>query len=134
MGYQLLVKATLATEFDYELLKKMDVDPEQYEVHQRHPAGVVSVMKENCSFAEAVDYFFKHIKRDIAQAVEVAMNRVELTDLDLIELSTFLDQLDATGHEAYVLQFNERLEELSRDTGLPIPDIKKRVKEYRERR
>lgn len=56
----------------------------------------------------------------------------EPTDLELIELNNLLDQFDATCHEVYALQFNERLEELSRDTGLSIPDIKKRVKEYRD--
>lgn len=58
----------------------------------------------------------------------------ELTDVDLAELNTFLDKLDATGHEVYTIQFSERLEELSKETGLTIPEIKNRGREYRNRR
>lgn len=58
----------------------------------------------------------------------------ELTDLDLAELSSFADKLDASGHEVYAIQFNEHLEELARETGLSIPEIKNRAREYRSRR
>lgn len=58
----------------------------------------------------------------------------ELTDSDLVDLCTFADKLDVTGHEVYAIQFNEHLEELARETGLPIPEIKNRAREYRNRR
>lgn len=69
MGLELIIKATSSTGFSYELLKKLDVDPEQYEVHKRHPTGVVNRTKDSCDFAEAVEHFFKLIRQDIAEAL-----------------------------------------------------------------
>jgi len=57
-----------------------------------------------------------------------------LTESDLIELCSFIDKLDATGHEVYALQFNEHLEDLARGTGLSIQEIKNHAREYREGR
>jgi hypothetical protein len=74
MALELINKATSSTGFSYELLKKMDVDPEQYEVHKRHPTGVVIVLKEGCTFPDAADCFFKATRQDIAEAVDQIKN------------------------------------------------------------
>ena len=58
----------------------------------------------------------------------------ELTELDLIDLCSFADKLDATSSEVYAIQFNERLEELTRLTGLSVPEIKNKAREYRKNR
>ena len=55
-----------------------------------------------------------------------------VTEFDLIDLSMILDKLDATGASVYALQFNDRLQEISERTGLPIPDIKSRVRQHRK--
>lgn len=58
----------------------------------------------------------------------------EPTEVELANLSSILDKLDATGHEVYIIQFNETFEEISRETGLPIPLIKNQIREYRQQR
>ncbi len=58
----------------------------------------------------------------------------ELTDVDLIDLCSYLDKLDTTGNQIYAIQFNERIEELMKSTGLSMPEIKNKAREYRGNR
>lgn len=57
-----------------------------------------------------------------------------ITDLQLAELCSFADKLDATGNTVYAIQFNEYLDELSKETGYSIPEIKNRVRDYKKNR
>ena len=70
----------------------------------------------------------------IRAQIELEKGSRELTDSDLVDLCTFADKLDATGHEVYALQFDEHLNDLMRETGLSIPEIKNRAREYRKQR
>jgi len=49
-------------------------------------------------------------------------------------LSTLADKLDSTYSQVYALQLNERLSTIALDTGLSVKEVKRRVREYRERR
>ena len=58
----------------------------------------------------------------------------EPTTVELIELNTFADKLNATGSSVYAIQFDERLQELARDTGLSIQELRNSAREYRNTR
>ncbi len=80
---------------------------------------------------EACSVFAGKIRAHLDKAKKL---KQQLTDLDLIDLCSYADKLDATGSELYAIQFNERLEELERLTGLSIPEIKNRAREYHKNR
>ena len=80
------------------------------------------------------DGWLQPLSKVIEELGESDVPLVELSDLDLADLNVYCDKLDNTGSQVYAIQFNEFLEELSRTTGLSIPEIKNRAREYRKRR
>ena len=58
----------------------------------------------------------------------------ELTDSDLAELCLLGKQLNAALDASFIVQFNERIFSISEETGLHILEIKKRAREYRDKK
>ena len=58
----------------------------------------------------------------------------ELSDTALADLSCLLDKLDSTSLQFYVLQFDDLIDALANETGVPVSDIKNRLREYRKNR
>lgn len=101
------------------------------------PAGIRIVSKFMTDVGREPEHAYSDgqwLPSAIIKLGEKAEPTRELTDLELADLCSFADKLDATGHTAYAIQFDERLQELGRETGLPIPQIKIRAKEYRDKR
>jgi len=79
--------------------------------------------------SEACSTFAGKIRAQMGKANEATKTEIPVTDL--IDLSSLADKLDATNHEVYAVQFNERLEEIARETGCTIPEVRNAARQYR---
>ncbi len=101
---------------------------------QENPIAALSFLMDLLTIldefdSEACSVFSGKIRAQLDEAKEAAKKEIAVTDL--IDLDSLANKLDATGSEVYAIQFNERLEEIARETGRTVPEVRKAARRYR---
>jgi len=66
-----IITAKLSSGFSADLCKDIISETEHYEIHRRHPTGVVKLVSSETSFDSAVELYFEVVKELVVDAARL---------------------------------------------------------------